>query len=145
MRLSPIIAVAALASLTAAAQPASAEVMKFKAVLSAASEVPPHPDLKGTGTVTASLDTTTKTLTYAAEYSGLTGPAMAAHFHGAAATGKNADVMVPVAGELTSPIEGTATLNDNQVQALEGGMMYFNVHTAANKGGEIRGQLMKAM
>ena len=145
MRLKSIVAVAIMAGVTAAALPASAEVMKFKAALSAASEVPPHPDLKGAGTVTASLDTATRMLTYTAEYSGLTGPAVAAHFHGAAETGKNAGVMVPVAGELTSPIEGTATLNDDQVKALEGGMMYFNVHTAANKGGEIRGQMIKGM
>lgn len=145
MRLRSMIAVAVLAGVAAAPLPASAEVLKFKAALSAASEVPPHPDLKGTGTVTASLDTATKKLTYTAEYSGLTGPAVAAHFHGAADAGKNAGVMVPVAGELASPIEGSATLNDDQLKVLEGGMMYFNVHTAANKDGEIRGQLIKGM
>ena len=42
-----------------------------------------------------------------------------------------------------SPLEGSATLNDAQAKALMDGDMYVNVHTAANKGGEIRGQLMK--
>jgi len=42
-----------------------------------------------------------------------------------------------------SPITGTATLTDAQAADLEAGKCYVNVHTAANKGGEIRGQLAK--
>jgi hypothetical protein len=72
----------------------------------------------------------------------LTGPATAAHLHGPAPEGKNAGVMVPIA-PATSPLEGSATLNDAQAKALMDGDMYVNVHTAENKGGEIRGQLKK--
>jgi CHRD domain len=44
---------------------------------------------------------------------------------------------------LTSPIKGTATLTDAQAADLQGGKYYFNIHTDANKPGEIRGQVVK--
>ena len=94
------------------------------------------------GAVTATYDSDSKKLSWKGSYSGLTGPATAAHFHGPAPAGKNAGVMVPIAPN-TSPLEGSATLTDAQAKALMDGDMYVNVHTAANKGGEIRGQLMK--
>jgi hypothetical protein len=46
---------------------------------------------------------------------------------------------------LDSPMTGSATLTDDQAKALTAGMMYFNIHTAANKPGEIRGQMEKGM
>jgi hypothetical protein len=42
-----------------------------------------------------------------------------------------------------SPIDGTATLTADQVKDLLAGKWYFNVHTAQNPGGEIRGQIEK--
>ena len=39
--------------------------------------------------------------------------------------------------------EGSATLNDAQANALMAGNMYVNIHTAAHKAGEIRGQVVK--
>ena len=136
---------AAIAASALLAGPALAETMHFKAALSPQSEVPPHPDLKASGSVEATLDTASMKLTYTATYDGLTGKATMAHFHGPAAVGKNAGVMVPVTGAVTSPIEGSATLTADQVKAFEAGDVYFNVHTDANKGGEIRGQLEKGM
>jgi hypothetical protein len=41
-------------------------------------------------------------------------------------------------------MSGSATLTDAQAADLEAGKFYFNIHTAANKGGEVRGQLVKA-
>jgi hypothetical protein len=41
-------------------------------------------------------------------------------------------------------MKGTATLTGNQAADLEGGRWYFNIHTAAHPGGEIRGQVEKA-
>jgi len=76
--------------------------------------------------------------------SGLTGNATAAHFHGPAEPGKNAGVLVPVPGVTTGAFEGSATLTDDQARALTAGQTYFNVHTATNPGGELRGQLTKA-
>jgi hypothetical protein len=135
-----VAATLAIAGLTSA----YAEEVSYTAKLDGASETPPN-TTKGTGTLAAKYDTTSKMLTWSVEYSGLTGPAVAAHFHGPAPVGKAAGVMVPIKGSLESPIKGSATLSDDQAKALTDGMMYFNVHTAANKAGEIRGQLDKGM
>ena len=141
----PFALAAALALLGAGALPAAADTEKFKADLSAQQEVPPHPDLKGTGHVEATVDTGSLKMTYHVTYDGLTGIASAAHFHGPAAKGANAGVLVPVAGKVMSGMEGSATLTPAQLKALEDGQMYFNIHTDANKAGEIRGQVEKAM
>ena len=42
-----------------------------------------------------------------------------------------------------NPLKGEATLTDAQAADLQAGKWYFNVHTEKNKGGEIRGQVMK--
>jgi hypothetical protein len=96
---------------------------------------------KGSGAFT--LDPATKGLTYTVEYEGLSGPAMAAHIHGPADPGANAGVVVPFA-DAASPITGTATLTDAQIAELRAGRYYVNLHTAANRGGEIRGQIIRA-
>src|SRR5438067_1439335 len=121
---------------------ALAESVSFKADLKPSSEVPPV-ESKGSGMLAATYDTGSKSLNYTANYSGLTGDATAAHFHGPAAAGQNAGVVVPVTGSAASPIKGSATLTDAQAADLMAGRWYFNIHTAANKGGEIRGQVEK--
>ena len=123
--------------------PASADMMKFKADLTAAGEVPPN-DSKGAGSIEATYNSATKTLSWSGTYADLTGPEAAAHFHGPAAKGVNAPPMVPVEAP-ASPFKGSAVLTDAQAKAFADGMIYFNVHTAKNKGGEIRGQLAPAM
>ena len=65
-----------------------------------------------------------------------------AHFHGPAEAGKNAPVMIPFK-DAASGAEGSATLTDAQAADLMAGKLYINVHTAANPGGEIRGQVTK--
>jgi hypothetical protein len=119
---------------------ASAEQVRFKADLAAG----PGVTSSGKGAATASLDTTTKTLSWTVDYSGLSGPATAAHIHGPADPGGNAGIVVPFSGNLASPIKGSATLTDAQIAQLEAGKWYINIHTDANKPGEIRGQLVKA-
>src|ERR1700756_190065 len=119
---------------------AQADQLKFTADLA------PGPGItsSGKGTATATLDTATKTLTWDVNYSGLSGPATAAHIHGPADPGANAPIVVPFTGNLTSPIKGSATLTDAQIAQLEAGKWYVNVHTEANKPGEIRGQLVRS-
>jgi hypothetical protein len=119
---------------------ARAEQINFKADLAPAAGV----SSSGKGTATASLDTNTKTLTWTVDYSGLSGPATAAHIHGPADPGANAGIVVPFSGNLASPIKGSATLTDAQIAQLEAGKWYVNIHTEANKPGEIRGQLVRA-
>jgi hypothetical protein len=118
---------------------AQADELKFKADLAAG----PGITSSGKGSATASLDTATKTLTWSVAYSGLSGPATAAHIHGPADPGADAGIVVPFTGSLASPIKGSATLTDAQIDQLEAGKWYINIHTAANKGGEIRGQLVR--
>ncbi|HEY3848297.1 MAG TPA: CHRD domain-containing protein [Acetobacteraceae bacterium] len=120
---------------------ASAATLQFHATMNGASEVPPK-KTAATGEAMATLDTAKKELTYTVSFENLSGPATAAHFHGPAAPGKNAGVAVPIGGAgPTSPVHGSATLTDAQIKDLRAGMWYVNVHTAANPGGEIRGQV----
>ena len=132
---------AALVATFALASPALADMANYKADLKGASEVPPS-DSKGTGTVTVTYDTASEKLTWKGTYTGLTGPATAAHFHGPADVGKNAGVVVPI-GPATSPLAGMATLTDAQAADLAAGKWYVNVHTAKFPNGEIRGQVVK--
>ncbi len=122
---------------------ASAATVNYTARLSGRGEIP-KTDSKGTGKLDASYDTTTKVLSYTLTFDGLTGPATAAHFHGPATRVQSAGVMIVIGDKNpTSPVTGTATLTDDQMKALQSAKMYVNVHTAANPGGEIRGQVVR--
>ena len=108
--------------------------------MTAAQEVPPNSS-RGSGTVVTNLNKEMRMLRWTVTYSGLTGPVSAGHFHGPAAPGANAGVVVPFTGSLASPIEGSATLTEAQMADLVAGKWYANLHTAASPGGEIRGQV----
>lgn len=129
-------------ALLALAPAAFAASETFSADLKSASEVPANTS-KGSGTLTATYDTASKKLTYTATYKDLSGPATMAHFHGPADAKTNAPVVVPVKDMTPGTLKGEATLTDAQAADLEAGKWYFNIHTAANKGGEIRGQVTK--
>src|ERR1700751_1030459 len=90
----------AFAAAVAFAGPASAE--KLKATLDGKAEVPANTSA-GTGTADLDYDAATKKLSWKVTYSGLSGPATAAHFHGPAETGKNAGVAVAIPNAGTSP------------------------------------------
>jgi hypothetical protein len=130
------------AGILLSAAPAFAETVKFTTTLTAAAETPPT-DSKGTGKGDVPYDTTSKALKWTITYSGLTGDATAAHFHGPADVGVKAPPVVPIKGSLASPITGTATLTDKQAADLQAGKWYFNIHTAKYPDGEIRGQVLK--
>ncbi|HEV2549524.1 MAG TPA: CHRD domain-containing protein [Stellaceae bacterium] len=132
-----VVATLSLAACTSARE----ETKTFHATLNAAQEVPPV-ESKGQGTADLKLDAKSKQLTWNVTYSGLSGDAAAAHIHGPAAPGANAGVVVNLAPNgVKNPIQGSATLTDAQIADLIVGKDYINVHTAANKGGEIRGQI----
>jgi hypothetical protein len=135
-----MLATLALGAAVGFAGPAFAD--KMKATLDGASEVPPT-TTAGKGAADIDYDPATKKLSWKVTYSGLSGPATAAHFHGPAEADKNAGVKVPIPNATSSPAEGSATLTDEQAADLMAGKYYVNVHTAANPGGEIRGQVTK--
>jgi hypothetical protein len=122
-------------------QPMMARHHAVSARLSAASEVPPVAS-SAAGTLEATLNPHSGVLNWTVTYADLSGPATGAHFHGPAMAGQNAGVVIPFTGNLSSPIKGSATLTEAQQADLKAGRWYVNVHTAANPGGEIRGQLV---
>ena len=135
-----MLATLALTAAFAFAGPAFAD--KMKVTLDGKQEVPAT-TTAGTGTADLDYDAASKKLSWKLTYSGLSGPATAAHFHGPAEAGKNAGVAVAIPNATASPVEGSATLTDAQAADLVAGKYYINIHTAANPGGEIRGQVMK--
>jgi hypothetical protein len=135
-----MLATLALGATIAVAGPAFAD--KMKATLDGKAEVPPNASA-GKGTADIDYDPASKKLSWKLTYSGLSGPATAAHFHGPAEADKNAGVAVAIPNATSSPVEGSATLTDAQAADLMAGKYYVNIHTAANPGGEIRGQVMK--
>lgn len=128
-----------LLSLAACNMPSS-NTTKATAVLSAGSEVPPTTST-GAGEADVKVDVKADKLSWTITYSGLSGAVTGAHFHGPAAVGTNADVAVPIEGDMSSPIKGEATITNEQKTQLLEGKWYVNLHTAANPEGEIRGQV----
>ena len=62
---------------------------------------------------------------------------------GAALLATGLGVALLIGQNPTSPAKGNATLTEAQAADLIAGRWYVNVHTAANRGGEIRGQVTK--
>jgi hypothetical protein len=129
-------------ALALVASPAVADTTIFTADLNGTSQVAPT-DSKAKGKGNFLYDDTSKKLTWTISYWGLSDKAKAAHLHGPAEEGENADTMITVS-PLQSPIKGAAILTEEQVKALTGGDMYFDVHSAKYLDGEIRGQLKPA-
>jgi len=145
MGLSAVVLVGVVALVAAALAPGKTpRPIKFSAALNIGQEVP-HP--KGTkvgasGRFTATLTGTT--LTWRLTFTHLSGPASAAHIHGAA-RGVSGPVLVPLCGPCTSPVTGTATVTTAQLKDMLARKTYANVHTAKNPNGEIRGQITRAL
>lgn len=119
--------------------------VQFSGTLSGQTEVPPV-TTSGTGTVTATYDPATKTLQYKFTWSGLSGNAIAMHFHDGA-PGVSGGVVIPVSGFPQQPsgtVSGTSDpLNDTLVADLMAGKFYGNIHTPDHPGGEVRAQMIK--
>jgi hypothetical protein len=129
------------------ALPASAATIQFTATLSGAAEVPPVDAGSASGSATVTLEDTTRLLTWNIAYQNMTGPVTLAHFHGPATTLEGgAGIVVPITlpdGGATSPLQGSATITQQAQDYLLDGLLYINLHTAANTSGEIRGQVLR--
>jgi hypothetical protein len=93
------------------------------------------------GRFTGTLDTVTDKVTYKITYSGLTGPVVAAHFHGPALPGQEAGVLLPIPGPYLTGLSGTLTANAATVQDILAGKTYVNLHTNKYPMGEARAQV----
>ena len=116
----------------------------IKVPLIGAQQVPPV-KTPGTGTADLTYDPSTRVVTWTVVYDGLSGPATMAHFHGSAAEGKIAPVLIWLSKQgnaATSPVTGQAPLTPEQAQQFAAGEWYVNVHTQAHPAGEIRGQVV---
>jgi len=92
----------------------------------------------GSGTITVKDD---KSVSGSIKTSGVA--ATVAHIHIAAA-GRNGPIIIPLtkgSDGSTWSVPAGAKLTDAQYDAYKAGNLYVNVHSAAHKGGEIRGQL----
>jgi hypothetical protein len=124
---------AVLVAVSVASTPLLAETLNLKADLKAANEVPPN-DSPASGALTATFDTETRRLTWTLNYQALTGPVIAAHFHGPADPSKNSGIVVPFR-VMPSPITGTATVTEAQEADMLSGKWYANIQTGAHPGG----------
>ena len=110
---------------------------KVDVALTGAEEVPPvSTAARGSGSFTIGDD---GAVSGSVTTSGVQGTM--AHIH-MAAKGENGGVIVPLtkSGDTYSAPAG-AKLNEAQMAAFKAGNLYVNVHSAANKGGEVRAQL----
>lgn len=123
----------ALASLS---MPAAADDVQVK--LSGDSEVPPvSTKASGSGTITIKPD---MTVSGSVTTSGVA--ATMAHIHiGKAGTNGPVAVTLNKSGDNAWKVPEGTKLSESQYHAYKAGELYVNVHSAENKGGEIRGQL----
>lgn len=111
---------------------------EVKVTLSGAEEVPPvTTQATGSGTIVIAED---RSVSGSVTTTGVAG--IAAHIHLGAA-GKNGPVIVPMekTADNVWTIKPGSKLTDAQYESFKAGDLYVNVHSAAHKGGEIRGQL----
>ncbi len=164
-------ALAALLAILAPAAPALGQTM-FTATLNGTQEVPPVGTM-ASGSATLTLNAAQDALTYTVTLVGLdldgnqtpadpNDDVIAMHLH-RGAPGMNGpvvfgqispgqdpdDIMInPVAGTVSGIWEttdaGAASPLGTELPFLLAGNLYFNIHTPANPGGEIRGQVVQA-
>ena len=145
---------AAGAAMACSDDPTGPQSTMYVAQMSGMNEVPA---LAGGGSGTATFTLAGKMLSYTVTVNGLSGNAAASHIHFGAANA-NGNIAYPFTAasiqsgqlasgsiDLTQPVSnGTTSISgDSLLTLLNNGMVYTNVHTAANAGGEIRGQIIR--
>lgn len=141
----------------------SAATITYVALLNGPSENPANPSL-GTGTATLIIDTTANTASLSVTFSGLSSTTTAAHIHCCVAPPTNIGVAVASAGFPTGVLQGSFNATSDLLNGLTwngtflinnggsatgamnallaglaNGQAYYNIHTSASSGGEIRG------
>ena len=111
---------------------------EVKVTLSGNQEIPPvTTSALGTGTFTVGAD---KSVSGSVTVSGMS--ATVAHIHEAAA-GTTGSIVIPLTkiSDNVWAVPAGAKLTDAQYESYKAGNLYYNVHSAAYKSGEIRGQI----
>lgn len=119
-------------------------IIEQKGLMLSPAQEPTPINSQATGSADVSYDKNSKKLTYTVTFNNLTGNATAGHIHGSSPRGTNSAVLFPFTGLPTATsglVTGSVTLTMAQETDLLNGLFYFNFHTAANPGGEIRGQI----
>ena len=134
-------------ALAASGSQAFALKIPISASLTGAGEVPPN-NSPAKGRMTGVFDTDTNTLEWTVTYSGLTTPAIGAHFHGPISylgltPEENAPIQVGTPGNLASPFHGVAQISADQAKDLKDGRWYFNLHSKKFPDGELRGPVVR--
>jgi hypothetical protein len=150
----------AAAVLLGASAQANAQTLRLTTVLSGSNETPAIIVTGATGTAEVFVNLATQTVTYNVQVFNLPSGAVGGHFH-VGGPGAGGPVIVDLAppanisndfslsGEVAQsslrprPEQGIRTWEDF-IQALVGGQVYVNIHSAVNPGGETRGQLTVA-
>lgn len=146
------------------------KIVNLTATMTPAGEVGSTITSSGSGTFTATLDTSTNVLIYSVTYTGLTSNVTLGHIHGPFIVGGSANTAgvilnfdpaattvlnsgaTFVKGSPAGTATGQVTLNastpitttvngDSLKKLLLAGRAYVNIHTAINGGGEVRGQI----
>lgn len=138
-----IVALIAAPATVLAAEPYTAE-------LTPEAEVPPV-TADGSGSASVTISDDESSIDYEVSYQDLTGPATAAHIHYGDVDEAGGVILPlevgdsPFSGTLTeadfTPLDGGPQTWGDALAAIRDGLTYVNVHTDANQGGEIRGQL----
>jgi hypothetical protein len=111
---------------------------EVKVTLSGNQEIPPvTTSASGTGTFTVGAD---KSVSGSVTVSGMS--ATVAHIHEAAA-GTTGSIVIPLTkiSDNVWAVPAGAKLTEAQYESYKAGNLYYNVHSAAYKSGEIRGQI----
>jgi len=130
--------VASVAAVLLAGYAGSVLSDEVKVTLSGNQEIPPVTTAaSGTGTFTVGAD---KSVSGSVTISGMS--ASVAHVHEAAA-GTTGPIIIPLTkiSDNVWAVPAGAKLTDAQYESYKAGNLYFNVHSAAYKSGEIRGQI----
>ncbi len=123
--------------------------------MSTAQEVPPPVGSSATGSINASYNKTSKTLTYTVTWQGLTSDSIRGmHIHGPADPGFAAGILQSFSASSASntsgyPLKASGSYSGSvfadgvviKEEELLANKYYINIHTKLNPAGEIRGQL----
>lgn len=115
-------------------------VTYYSAALEGAQEVPPITST-GRGWSMVRFDPATNQVNAFVFHEGMATAAISCHLH-LGAVGVSGGVVLPLTSTGPNSYSGTATLTAAQATALQTEGIYTNVHTTANPGGEIRGQVV---